>query len=109
MPTEKNFDGVPAVARPTKPPAKAKPNGEAPPEIVPAKATRGGSFIAAYEPIYYALDGILPSGFLYGVTARRGGGKTAGLIKATCAVMKGDKAVMGCEVEPGRVAQRKSN
>src|ERR1700730_15646259 len=46
----------------------------------------GGAFIREYVPISYTLDGILPSGVLYFVTARRGTGKTAWLLAVILAV-----------------------
>jgi hypothetical protein len=66
----------------------ARPNGlaesgggveDTPPEIIPAQAKRGGDFIAAYEPIYYTLDGILASGFLWrhGAPQRRQDGRVS--------------------------------
>ena len=83
------------------------PNGAAntvpePPKI--ARGSRGGDFLAGYRPISYTIEGVLPSGYLYGLTARRGGGKTAYLIAASIAVMKGDPSILGCEVRQGRVA-----
>lgn len=66
--------------------------------------TGAGTFLRAYEPISYTFDGILPSGFLYGLTAKQGSGKTAFMIAGTIAVIKGDKSILGCEVEQGRVA-----
>jgi AAA domain len=65
---------------------------------------KAGDFIAAYKPIRYVIEGVLPSGFLYGVTARRGGGKTAFLIAAALAVIKGEQTILGREVKRGRVA-----
>jgi hypothetical protein len=53
----------------------------------------------AYAPISHTFDGILPSGFLYGLTAKQGSGKTALMIAGTIAVIKGDKNILGCEVE----------
>jgi hypothetical protein len=47
---------------------------------------------------------VLPSGYLYGITARQGGGKTAFMIAASMAVVLGDATIIGCEVEQGRVA-----
>jgi AAA domain len=70
----------------------------------PSRVTGGGSFMRAYQPISYTFDGILPSGFLYGLTAKQGSGKTALMIAGTIAVIKGDKSILGCDVEQGRVA-----
>lgn len=77
-------------------------NGNA--KIPIARCIRGGDFIEAYKPICYTIEGILPSGFLYGLTARRSGGKTAFLITASLAVIKGEQAILGREVKRGRVA-----
>jgi AAA domain len=76
---------------------------KAPPVSI-AKGIGGGDFLAAYEPISYTIDGMLPSGYLYGLTARRGGGKTAWMIAASLAVMTGRSDILGREVEQGRVA-----
>ena len=73
-----------------------------PPPI--AKGIGGGDFLAAYEPISYTVEGLLPSGYLYGLTARRGTGKTAWKITASLAVMTGKSSILGREVERGRVA-----
>jgi hypothetical protein len=69
-----------------------------------ARGKRGGDFLAEYEPISYTIEGMLPSGSIYGLTARRGTGKTAFLITASLAIMKGTSEVMGSDVERGRVA-----
>jgi AAA domain len=69
-----------------------------------AQCIGGGDFLAAYKAISYTIEGLLPSGFLYGLTARRGGGKTAWLITVSLAVMTGRSSILGREVERGRVA-----
>ena len=47
----------------------------------------------------------MPSGFLYGLTGRRGDGKTAWLIMATAATIKGDgEKTLGFPVRKGHVA-----
>jgi hypothetical protein len=69
-----------------------------------AKGIGGGDFLAAYEPISYTIEGMLPSGYLYGLTARRGGGKTAWMTTTSLAVMTGRSLILGREVERGRVA-----
>ena len=61
-------------------------------------------FVAQYEPIKYTIDGLLPGGSIYGVTAKRGDGKTAFLTSTTLAVATGRSDVMGLDVEQGRVA-----
>jgi AAA domain/Winged helix-turn-helix DNA-binding len=64
-------------------------------------------FLARYEPISYTIDGLLPGGVIYGVTARRGVGKTAFLTSTALAVATGrsDRSdILGLDVEKGRVA-----
>src|ERR1700730_14676308 len=58
----------------------------------------------SYVPISYTLGGILPSGFMYGLTAKQGSGKTALKIAAALAVAFGREDILGCPVERGRVA-----
>jgi RecA-family ATPase len=53
---------------------------------------------------FLTLGGVLPSGYLYGLTAKQGSGKTALKIGATIAVSMNRPDVIGCDVEPGRVA-----
>jgi hypothetical protein len=62
------------------------------------------SFTRSYAPLSYPLEGILPSGTLYGLTARQGTGKTAFMQAAALAVATGRKEIIGVDVEPGRVA-----
>jgi AAA domain len=57
-----------------------------------------------YPWAYYTLGGILPSGYLYGLTAKQGSGKTALMIAAALAVTFGREDILGCPVERGRVA-----
>ena len=77
--------------------------GEAPPK--PSSRVIGaGTFMRSYVPISYTLGGILPSGYLYGLTAKQGSGKTAWKIATTIAVAMNRQDVIGCDVEPGRVA-----
>jgi AAA domain len=71
-----------------------------PPSIV----IGAGSFMSAYAPLSYPLDGILPSGSLYGLTARQGTGKTAFMQAAALAVGMNRAALIGVDVTPGRVA-----
>jgi AAA domain/Winged helix-turn-helix DNA-binding len=64
-------------------------------------------FLARYEPISYTIDGLLPGGVIYGVTARRGVGKTAFLTSTALAVATGRSYrsdILGLDVEKGRVA-----
>jgi hypothetical protein len=61
-------------------------------------------FLREYEPINYTIDGLLPGGSIYGVTAKRGAGKTAFLTSTALAVATGDEKILGLEVEKGRVA-----
>jgi AAA domain len=77
--------------------------GEAPPKP-PSRVIGAGTFMRSYEAISYTIDGVLPSGCLYGLTAKPGTGKTAGMIAATLAVETGREDILGCAVECGRVA-----
>lgn len=61
-------------------------------------------FLREYKPIKYTVDGLLPGGSIYGVTAKRGAGKTALLTSAALAVATGEEKLLGLEVEQGRVA-----
>jgi hypothetical protein len=66
--------------------------------------TRFSDFLAAFEPIAYALDGIMRSGSLYTLTARTGTGKTAFNVILALAVVTGEgKRLLGRGVEQGRV------
>lgn len=86
------------------PPTEPWPNVDSAP-LVQAQSKRGGDFVRSYVPLSYAIEGLLPSGFLYGLTGRRGDGKTAWLIIATVAVIKGEgEKILGFPVRKGRVA-----
>jgi hypothetical protein len=61
-------------------------------------------FLAQYQPINYTIDGLLPGGSIYGVTAKRSAGKTAFLTSTALAVPTGRVDILGLEVEMGRVA-----
>jgi hypothetical protein len=61
-------------------------------------------FLSEYKPINYTIDGLVPGGSIYGVTAKRGAGKTALLTSTALAVATGDDKILGLEVEAGRVA-----
>lgn len=64
-----------------------------------------GDFIDEYEPISYTLEGILPSGVFYFLTARRSTGKTAFLMSCMFAVALGRREIIGIEaVTQGHVA-----
>jgi AAA domain len=82
------------------------PNGHdaPPPKKPPSRVIGARTFMRSYVPISYTLGGILPSGYLYGITAKQGSGKTAWKIAATIAVATNRTDVIGCDVEPGRVA-----
>jgi 5S rRNA maturation endonuclease (ribonuclease M5) len=87
--------------------AEAKPTNGATQGNAPKPASRvigAGTFMRSYEAISYTIDGVLPSGCLYGLTAKPGTGKTAGMIAATLAVETGREDILGCAVECGRVA-----
>ena len=70
---------------------RTAPNGhdERAPKKPPSRVLGAGTFMRSYEPISYTIDGILPSGYLYGLTAKPGTGKTAWKIAATFAVGDG--------------------
>jgi AAA domain len=82
---------------------QARANGEAPP-AAPSRVIGAGTFMRSFTPISYTIDGVLPSGYLYGLTAKQGSGKTAFMIAATLAVETGREDILGVVVEPGRVA-----
>ena len=66
---------------PSDPGAEAKPTNGATQGKAPKPASRvigAGTFMRSYEAISYTIDGVLPSGCLYGLTAKPGTGKTAG-------------------------------
>jgi AAA domain len=66
--------------------------------------TRFSDFIADFEPIAYALDGVMRSGSLYTLTARTRTGKTAFNVILALAVVTGEgKRLLGRDVEQGRV------
>jgi hypothetical protein len=67
------------------------------------KIKRGGDFLKEYVPLVYTFDGFLPSGSIYGLTAKRSGGKTA-FLQATALSTLADKDLIGFVPEPGRVA-----
>jgi hypothetical protein len=70
----------------------------------PSRVIGAGTFMRSYVAISYTLGGILPSGYLYGLTAKQGSGKTALMIAAALAVAFGRDDILGCAVERGRVA-----
>ncbi|PNE11332.1 MAG: hypothetical protein CR217_09330 [Beijerinckiaceae bacterium] len=80
--------------------AKDEAKSQKPPSVV----IGAGTFMRSYEPISYTIDGILPSGYLYGLTAKQGSGKTALKIAATLAVAMNRRDILGLDVESGRVA-----
>jgi AAA domain len=85
--------------------AEARPNADArEPKKPPSRVIGAKTFMRSYVPISYTLGGILPSGYLYGLTAKQGSGKTAWKIAATIAVAMNRPDVIGCDVETGRVA-----
>jgi hypothetical protein len=83
------------------------PNGEDPAAatgpFVP-KYKNLAVFIREYQPISYTLEGILPSGVFYFLTARRSTGKTAFLVAALFAIILGNAEILGVRVKKGRVA-----
>ena len=83
---------------------QAAPGAPRPAGKPPSRVIGGGTFLRGYTPISYSFEGVLPSGYLYGLTARQGGGKTAFMIAGALAVITGDETILGCAVEKGRVA-----
>jgi hypothetical protein len=74
-------------------------------ELAGTAIVRGiAEFLSEYEPINYTIDGLVPGGSIYGVTAKRGAGKTALLTSTALAVSTGRGDILGLEVEKGRVA-----
>jgi hypothetical protein len=74
------------------------------PRKPPSRVIGAGTFMRSYAPISYTLGGVLPSGYLYGLTAKQGSGKTALKIAATLAVAMNRRDILGLDVESGRVA-----
>jgi hypothetical protein len=89
---------------PQAPYAMNGPFRERAPKKPPSRVIGARTFMRSYVPISYTLGGILPSGYLYGLTAKQGSGKTAWKIAATIEVAMNRPDVIGCDVEPGRVA-----
>jgi hypothetical protein len=86
------------------PPHPGEDSNARAPQKPPSRVIGAGTFMRSYAPISYTLGGILPSGYLYGLTAKQGSGKTALKSCATIAVAMNRPDVIGCDVEPGRVA-----
>jgi hypothetical protein len=80
--------------------ARPRPNGG--PFIKRFK--RADDFVREYEPISYTIEGVLPSAAIYGVTGRKGTGKTAWLTTVALAVITGREDLIGLAVQKGRVA-----
>jgi hypothetical protein len=68
------------------------------------KPWRFNSFTENYNPIKYTVDGVIPAASIYGVTAKRGTGKTTFLTSVAFAVATGRSDILGLDVEKGRVA-----
>jgi hypothetical protein len=83
---------------------KKRGNGKDETPKSPSRVTGAGTFMRSYVAISYTLGGVLPSGYLYGLTAKQGSGKTALMIAAALAVAFGREDILGCAVESGRVA-----
>jgi hypothetical protein len=80
------------------------PNGNGSIQQKARAVKRGDDFLAEYEPLVYTIDGILPAGSIYGLTGKRGTGKTAFLQSTALSVITGRREIMGFDVELGRVA-----
>jgi hypothetical protein len=70
----------------------------------PVRISGIAEFLARYKPINYTIDGLLPGGSIYGVTAKRSAGKTAFLTSTALAVAADRSDIHGFDVEKGRVA-----
>jgi hypothetical protein len=81
-----------------------QPLGETAEARPPAHAKGFIEFFSQYKPINYTIDGILPGGSIYGVTAKRSSGKTAFLTGSALAVLADRGDILGFDVEKGRVA-----
>ncbi len=62
------------------------------------------SFIGAYEPLSYFVEGVVRSGSLYTLTGKTGHGKTGLLCSAAFGVADGKPEIIGRDVVPARVA-----
>jgi hypothetical protein len=80
------------------------PLGETAEARPPAHAKGFIEFFSQYRPINYTIDGILPGGSIYGLTAKRSSGKTAFLTGSALAVLADRGDILGFDVEQGRVA-----
>ena len=67
----------------------------------PSRVIGAGTFMRSYVPISYTLGGILPSGYMYRLTAKQGSGKTALKIAAALAVAFGREDILGCPSNAG--------
>lgn len=96
------------VGEPIEPGGSAWRNGHAAPAQEPPsfvrKVKKAGDFIAEYYPISYTIDGVLPSAMMYGLTGKRGTGKTAIMLTTALALIMGRSDILGPDVEKGRVA-----
>ena len=89
--------------------ARKRTNGEDGPDArasrkPPSHIIGAGTFMRSSAPISYTVDGQLPSGFTYALTAKTGAGKTAFAQIVTLAVSMNRPDIIGADVEPGRVA-----
>src|ERR1700730_15123170 len=80
---------------------RTAPNGQDATPFVPKYKTLA-VFIREYQPISYTLEGILPSGVFYFLTARRSTGKTAFLVAALFAIILGAPEILGVKVRKGK-------
>jgi hypothetical protein len=87
-------------------PFKGKPRDKSADDkpLPPSRVIGAGTFMKTYTPISYTVEGLLPSGFFYALTAVTGAGKTALAQAVTFAVTMNRPNIIGAEVAPGRVA-----
>lgn len=84
--------------------AGKKGNGKDEMRRPPSVVQGAGSFMRTYTPISYTVEGLLPSGYMYALTAKTGAGKRAFAQAATFAVAMNKPDIIGAGVEAGRVA-----
>jgi AAA domain len=103
MAFDKIYDPPPKGNGRREPFIKDKPKADDKP-LPPSIVCGAGTFMSTYTPISYTVEGMLPSGFFYALTAKTGAGKTASAQAVTFAVTMNRPNIIGAEVAPGRVA-----
>lgn len=101
LPAQEDIDRLLGVANKPKHAANGK-NGHATHEPVERLVQTGESFLAAYKPVNYVVDGLLIRGYLYGLTSKPNHGKTT-VATAIGVHVANDRPLAGLEVSGGRV------